>query len=435
MSKKEVNLDNKLTRGKMLGKYRIQKLLGQGGFCQVFKARDTVEGVWVALKTPQINNGVEPDNKAILREVKLVAKLRHKNIMPLKNADIIDNRAVLATELCVATLADGSKPMTVKRIVPIIAQVLNGLAYAHRRKLVHCDVTPGNIFLFPDGRAAIGDFGISLYHKGKIKTSDDYGTPGYIAVEQAFGKPSYRSDCFAAALILYEYLTGFLPRWPFKWPFRGMNRLREKCSGREIGFLRKALQVNPDKRFVNADAMLKAMMQVYPDLVCNAIGKARPKNSRIDWRKTRRQAFLTRYGQTLPAKFSCVNCSEPIAETMLICPWCGSNKNCFDDRTAFSHVCPNCHKGVLPEWKFCPWCYTAGFKSPGESVSPGHRYHSKCKHCKGKLMRFMRYCPWCHRKVKQKWHIQPFPEVCSRCDGPIDSDFWNHCPWCKLKLV
>lgn len=343
MPKKEVNIDNKLARGKMLGKYRIQKLLGQGGFCQVFKARDTVEGVWVALKTQQTNNGVESDNQAILREVKLVAKLRHKNIMPLKNADIIDNRAVLATELSVATLADRAKPMAVKRIVPIIAQVLSGLAYAHRQKLVHCDVTPGNIFLFPDGRAAIGDFGISLHHKGKIKTANDYGTPGYVAIEQAFGKPTYRSDCFAAALILYEYLTGFFPRWPFKWPLRGMNRLKEKCSSREIGFLRKALQINPD-------------------LVCSAIGKARPKNSRIDWRKTRRQAFLTRYGQILPAKFSCVNCSEPIAEAMLICPWCGSDKNRFDDRTAFSHVCPGCHKGVLPEWKFCPWCYSSGFK-------------------------------------------------------------------------
>ncbi|MHC4468753.1 MAG: protein kinase domain-containing protein, partial [Planctomycetota bacterium] len=93
--------------------------------------------------------------------------------------------------------------------------MLDGLSYAHQKRIVHCDVTPGNIFLFPNGRAAIGDFGIGILIEGRMKTIDDYGTPGYVAPEQAFGKPTYRSDCFSVALILYEFLTGVLPRWPF----------------------------------------------------------------------------------------------------------------------------------------------------------------------------------------------------------------------------
>ena len=145
-----------LVRGLRLGKYRLLKRLGQGGFSEVWKARDSVEDIWVALKIPHLDINGEPDNQSILREVKLIAQLRHRHIMPVKNADIINGRAVLATGLSARTLDDRSKPMALRTIISIISQVLDGLAYAHHHRLVHCDVTPGNIFLFPDGRAALG---------------------------------------------------------------------------------------------------------------------------------------------------------------------------------------------------------------------------------------------------------------------------------------
>ena len=116
------------------------------------------------------------------------------------------------------TLDDCCRPMGVNRVFLIIRQVLDGLSYAHHKRIVHCDVTPGNIFLFSNGHAAIGDFGIGILAKGRAITIDDYGTPGYVAPEQAFGKPSFRRDCFSVALILYEFLSGVLPRWPFSWP-------------------------------------------------------------------------------------------------------------------------------------------------------------------------------------------------------------------------
>jgi serine/threonine protein kinase len=219
-----------LKAGQRLGKYRLSQYLGQGGSCEVWKARDTVESIWVALKIPLADVHGKRDNQALLREIKLVAQLRHQHIMPIKNADIIGGQAVLATELSVGTLDDCSKPMSTRRIISIIAQVLDGLAYAHRKRMVHCDVTPSNIFLFPNGRAALGDFGIGLKLQGRMTTVDDFGTPGYVAPEQAYGRPTFRSDCFAVGLILYEYLTGVLPRWPFRWPPRGCKRLREKTS-------------------------------------------------------------------------------------------------------------------------------------------------------------------------------------------------------------
>ena len=116
-----------LEAGQKLGKYRLAKCLGEGGSCEVWKARDTVESIWVALKIPLADVHGKRDNQTLLREIRLVAQLRHPHIMPVKNADIIGGQAVLATELSVGTLDDCSKPMSVRRIISITAQVLDGL--------------------------------------------------------------------------------------------------------------------------------------------------------------------------------------------------------------------------------------------------------------------------------------------------------------------
>jgi serine/threonine protein kinase len=424
-----------LTAGIRLGKYRLEKRLGEGGSCEVWKAKDCVEDITVALKIPQGDVNGERDNQGLFREIRLVARLRHPHIMPVKNADIINGYAVLATELSVGTLADRSKPMSVRHIISIISQVLDGLAYAHQHRVVHCDVTPSNIFLFPNERAALGDFGISLRVKRWMKTIDDFGTPGYVAPEQAYGRPTYRSDCFAVALILYEYLTGVLPRWPFRWPFRGYKRLCGRTNLALVKFLKRALSVDPATRFAHAKEMLIALQQAVPrSLRAYSLMKSADRKQ-IHWRKMRRGSFINRYGKVMNVDFRCVDCGEPIAESMLACPWCGSERNRFDANSLFSHICPHCHKGVLPEWRFCPWCYGAGFASPSSDRTRGVRYHARCKYCDGKLMRFMRYCPWCHRKVRRPWRIRPFPEVCDRCGWSVDSEFWNYCPWCKQCLV
>jgi serine/threonine-protein kinase len=305
---------------KSLGEGRLAKSLGEGGSCEVWKARDTVEGIWVALKIPLADMHGKRDNQALLREVRLVARLRHPHIMPVKNADIIGGHAVLATELSVGTLADCSKPMSVRRIISIAAQVLDGLIYAHQKRMIHCDVTPGNIFLFPNGRAALGDFGIGLQVKGRMRTVDDFGTPGYVAPEQAYGRPTHRSDCFAVGLILYEYVTGFLPKWPFRWPPRGCQRLRGKTSLAFVRFLKHALAVDPDKRFADAEKMRAALLQAVPKKLKLTAALKSSGRKMPDWQKMRRAAFVKRYRAVVPALLRCADCGEPIAESMLICP-------------------------------------------------------------------------------------------------------------------
>lgn len=425
---------NGLAAGHLIGKYKLSRRLGEGGSGEIWKARDQIEGIWVALKLPLARLDGTVDEHGIRKEIRLVASLRHPCIMPIKNADLIDGRIVLATELSVGTLADRHKPMMPHRILMIMKQVLEALAYAHSQRVVHCDVTPGNIFLFPDGRTALGDFGISRYQRGRIVTMDEFGTPGYVAPEQAYGKPTFASDCFSAGLILYEYITGFLPQWPFEWPLRGAERLQNRTNWSFMRVVRKALELSPRKRYVNADEMLKAILAAVPELVAGN-GAGRPRRKAIsDWRRVRREAFRAKYERVLNPEFGCVTCGEPISEIMSGCPWCGERGNRFEHASAFPDYCPDCRKGVLPEWRYCPWCYGPGFATHADRRRQDRRYKSKCSECSGKLMPFMKFCPWCRRKVKRAWRIHPFPERCPRCRWSVDTSFWGNCPWCLSKF-
>jgi len=433
--KNTVKTELNLTRGRRLGKYRLENQLGIGGSSEVWKARDCVEGMYVALKIPMMDVRGQRDNQALFREIRLVSKLRHRHIMPVKNADIIEDHLVVATELSFKTLDDCSRPMSLRRILSIIAQVLDGLAYAHRHRLVHCDVTPGNIFLFPKGRSALGDFGISQQIKGRMKTIDEFGTPGYVAPEQAYGRPTFRSDCFAIGLILYEYITGVLPRWPFRWPGKGYKRLRERTNLAFIRFLKQALSVDPARRFADAGQMLAAFLDAIPKKLRPGLPPLTENKKLPNWRQVRREDFIKRYKKVFTTLYRCVECAEPVAESMKICPWCGTGRNRFDTRSRLDYICPRCHRGILPEWRFCPWCYGSGFEAPTPKRSTGVRYHGKCRYCKGGLLRFMQYCPWCRRKVRKPWQVRPFPEVCNRCKWPVDTSFWNYCPWCGQILI
>lgn len=421
-------------RGSPLGKYRLIEKLGTGGYCEVWKARDTIEGIHVAVKIPLINSTGRRDNQTLLKEVRLVSQLRHPNILPVKNADIIQGYAVMATEIGRQTLEDCSRPMSVKRIVNIMTQVLSALSYAHHHRVVHCDVSPSNIFLFPDGRVLLGDFGIGLEMRGKPATIEEFGTPGYVAPEQAYGKPSYRSDCFAVGLILYEYLTGVLPKWPYRWPFKGLDRLQQKTSVNMVRFIKQALIIDPERRYSHAEEMLTAFHNALPKKITRQLSIQVAPRQIKDWRVIRRHAFVKRYRRIFPHLPPCVECGEPVSEVMGYCPWCGSERNRFDRRTRYEYVCERCHKGILPEWQYCPWCYGPGFKDPLPIQTKNAHYHATCKHCRGKLMRFMRYCPWCRRKIRQSWQIRPFPEICGRCSWSVDSLYWLFCPWCRQQL-
>jgi eukaryotic-like serine/threonine-protein kinase len=243
-----------------LGKYRIEKRLGHGGFANVYRAMDTIEGVRVALKIPHADIITDEVLADFRREVRLAVQLEHPNILPLKNASFIDKHFVIALPLGEKTLSERlEKRMALSTALEYAEQLLEAIAFAHHQRIIHCDIKPENLILFPDGRLKLTDFGIAKVAQKTVRGSGT-GTVGYMAPEQAMGKPSLRSDVFSAGLIIYRMLTGQWPEYPFDWPPPGYDRLRGRVHPELIAVLRKAIQLSPRKRYRDAEQMLKAFL-------------------------------------------------------------------------------------------------------------------------------------------------------------------------------
>jgi serine/threonine-protein kinase len=240
-----------------LGKYRIERRLASGGFAAVYEATDTIEGIKVALKIPHQETVNPVMLELFRREVRLIARLDHPNILPLKDASFIDGRFVIVFPLGERTLSDRLRSrISVEKALDFGEQLLEGVAYAHRHRIIHCDIKPENIILFPGDRLRLTDFGIAKIAQRTVRGSGT-GTVGYMAPEQAMGRPSAGSDVFSAGVILYRMLTGFWPEWPFQWPFAGAIMLRRKAHPDLSDLIRKALEIDPKRRFVDAEQMLR----------------------------------------------------------------------------------------------------------------------------------------------------------------------------------
>ncbi len=244
--------------GQRLGKYRLRRRLARGGFADVFEAYDTLEGISVALKVPLGGEKLAPELAGDFeREIQLGARLEHPNILSVKNADVIDGILTIAYPLGERSLADRlSHRLSVRNALEFGQQLLEALAHAHENRVIHCDVKPDNLILFDDGALRLGDFGLAKQSVRTLHASSS-GTLGYMAPEQAMGRPSARSDVFSAGLIIYRMLSGVLPEWPYDWPPRGYDRLRRQAPDM-VEFLRRALQVPTRKRFRDATQMLAA---------------------------------------------------------------------------------------------------------------------------------------------------------------------------------
>lgn len=248
--------------GQKLGKYQIQRRLSEGGFAVVYQALDTIEGVRVALKIPHQSLVGPATLEDFRREVRLTAKLNHPHILSLKNADFVEGRFVIVLPLGVKSLADRIRNrMSLATVLDFTQQMLEAVAYAHRQRVMHCDIKPDNFILFADNHLRLADFGISKVAHRTVRASGS-GTVGYIAPEQAMGKPSPRSDVFSLGLILYRMLSGQLPEWPFEPPMPGFAKLRKRAHPELIALILRAIDVKPRNRFRDADQMLLAFQKI-----------------------------------------------------------------------------------------------------------------------------------------------------------------------------
>jgi len=250
-----------------LGKYRIVRRLSEGPRATVYQAYDTIHGIRVALKIPHPDIMDDDFLEEFRREARLSVRMEHPNVLPVQNACFIDDFFVVAMPLGIETLGNRmTRRMSNQLALEYATQALAAVAHAHSRNIIHCDVKPDNFIIFPGNRLRLSDFGFSKIAMRTLKASGS-GTVGYLAPEQALGRPMFQSDVFALSLVIYQMFSGRLPEWPYKWPPPGHDRVRKKLKPKVRAWLRKSLEFRPRDRYRNAVTMERQFKQIRAKLV------------------------------------------------------------------------------------------------------------------------------------------------------------------------
>jgi Tol biopolymer transport system component/predicted Ser/Thr protein kinase len=217
-----------LASGTRIGSYEILAPLGKGGMGEVYRARDSKLAREVAIKVlPETLAADASRLSRFEKEARTASSLNHPNIVTIYEIGEADGVSFIAMELVSGRtlrelLVPG--PIPLKRLLPMAAQVADGLAKAHAAGIVHRDLKPENLMISKDGFVKILDFGLAKLIPGGFESSGGtnlptmtrateegtvLGTVGYMSPEQASGQAAeFRSDQFSFGAILYEMLAG-----------------------------------------------------------------------------------------------------------------------------------------------------------------------------------------------------------------------------------
>ncbi len=208
--------------GKTIGRYRIVEHLGRGGMAEVYKAHQASLDRYVAIK---LMHTFLADEKEFLarfeREAKVVATLRHPNIVQVYDFDVDQGVYYMVMEFIngetlkarLQALEARGEWVSLDDAVRIVLAVGSALRYAHERNMVHRDVKPANVMITLDGQVILTDFGIAKIVSTSNLTASGamVGTPSYMAPEQGMGQPGdERSDIYSLGVMLYQLVLGRL---------------------------------------------------------------------------------------------------------------------------------------------------------------------------------------------------------------------------------
>jgi len=264
--------------GQTLGGARLQQLVAKGGHAMVFRALEIDGGRPVVVKIVQ---GSDPQvTRRFLREMKILAGLRHANVVSILDSG--QNGSLLwyatldtgAVDLSAWTARDRQVPAPPVKL-RVLSDVLDGLSVIHSLGIIHRDLKPANVLVLPDGSAQVADFGLALPAGATPITEPDQvvGTVLYLTPEQLRQEPlDLRSDLYQWALIAFWLYAGELPFKGEPPLSRSLRRcmdpipaLSSECPAlpsRLSDLIQRNLSPNPDWRHQSAGDLAEDLRTV-----------------------------------------------------------------------------------------------------------------------------------------------------------------------------
>ncbi len=259
-----------------LGRYEILKQLGKGAMGVVYLGQDPRINRTTAIKTFRFTEDFEPEEAEKLkvkffREAESAGTLSHPNIVTIYDAGDEQDLAYIAMEYLegedLQKYTKKGKLLPIRKVIGYIADVADGLDYAHKKGIVHRDVKPANVMLLKSGVIKITDFGIArITATSQTQTGVVKGTPHYMSPEQISGeKVDGRSDIFSLGAMMFQMLTGQVPfrgdspaalmHQIMTVPHPNAREINPKVIKPLVTILDKALEKDREKRYQTAAQM------------------------------------------------------------------------------------------------------------------------------------------------------------------------------------
>ena len=260
----------------LAGRYRVLARLGEGGMGSVYKVEDTTRpGRYLALKELLDDATLPPDERAAAvkrfdDEIALLRRLRHPRIPSFEGHFLERGQHYFLVALISGVtredlLAQTRGPLPEYDVLSWMCDVCDVLSYLHAQHppIIVRDLKPGNIMVTPDGDVFLIDFGIARTYKvGQQSNTENLGTAIYASPEHhGHGQTDARSDIYSLGATMYHLLTNAEPA-PMDTPHPGAIRRRApSVSAATEQLIIRAMDLNPARRFPDAEAMRQAMRQ------------------------------------------------------------------------------------------------------------------------------------------------------------------------------